>query len=256
MNVWQALLLGAVQGLTEFLPVSSSGHLLLLRELLGLEEAGVLFDVTLHLGTSAAVIIVLRKEIAALFRPPFRRVLLLAFASVPAALAGFLLSGAIDEVFGDGDFLFAAFAFTALLLLLTRRTCKKRDACGLPCVKTGVKQAAAMGLMQAVALIPGVSRSASVVCGGIVSGGERSDVAAFAFLMSVPVTIGSAVFGLTGGLEGSAEIAPMLIGMAAAFLCGLIAASAMLRIVVRGNFLPLVIYLFALSVLSLALRLI
>lgn len=256
MNVWQALLLGAVQGLTEFLPVSSSGHLLLLRELLGLEEAGVLFDVMLHVGTLAAVIVVFRKDIAACFRPPFARAALLIFASMPAAVAGFLLSDFIDGAFGGGEFLFASFALTAVILILTQKIGRARDRAGLIGEKTGIKQAAAMGLMQAVALIPGVSRSASTVFGGVASGGERADVAAFAFMMSLPVIAGSAVLGLTGGLNGNVEVAPMLVGMAAAFLCGLVSASAMLKIVLKGRYVPIIIYLFALSVFSLVIRLI
>ncbi len=256
MSVWQALILGAVQGLTEFLPVSSSGHLLLMRGLLGAEEAGVLFDVMLHVGTLMAVVVVFRKAVIALFRPPFGRIALLVLASVPAALAGFLLSGVIDSAFGGGEFLFAAFAFTALLLVLTQAAGRKRDMYGLLGEKTGAKQAVVMGLMQAVALIPGVSRSASTVFGGVVSGGERSDVASFAFLMSIPVIIGSALLGLTGGLDGSVDTIPMLVGMAAAFLCGTVSASAMLKIVLRGKYLPLIIYLFALSVFSLVMQLI
>lgn len=256
MNVWQALILGAVQGLTEFLPVSSSGHLLLLRELFGLGDAGVLFDVMLHVGTLLAVVVVFRRDIAGLFRPPFGRAALILFASIPAAVAGFLLSDVIDGVFGSGDLLFVSFAFTAVILIFTRRVGRARDAAGLVGKRIGICQAAAMGIMQAVALIPGVSRSASTVFGGVVSGGERSDVASFAFLMSIPVIIGSALLGLTGGLSGSVETAPLLIGMAAAFLCGLVSASAMLKIVLRGKYLPLIIYLFALSVFTLVMRLV
>lgn len=255
MNVWQTVFLGFVQGLTEFLPVSSSGHLILTRQLFGWEGGSLLFDIFLHVGSLGAVVWVLRKDILALFRRPWKKLGLLVFATVPAALLGFLLSDVIDGTFGSGRFLWMTFALTGVLLLSTERLCKRNVV--LP---IGGKQAAFMGLAQACALLPGLSRSGSTVFGGVAAGGDREEVAKFSFLMSVPVILGSAAVGAVGLVSGGGWTLTvgwweMLCGMAAAFVGGLIAVRAMLKIVVRAHYKPLAFYLFAVSVLSLTLTL-
>lgn len=256
MNVFQAMLLGLVQGVTEFLPVSSSGHLILVRELLGLENQCLLFDVMLHLGSLGAVVIALRKEILGLFKPPFGKLGMLVLATVPAAILGFLLSGAIETVFGGGRWLFCTFALTAVLLIVTEIVSKRRK-CPKP---LGVRRAALMGVMQAVALLPGLSRSGSTVFGGIVSGGDREEVAKFSFLMSVPVILGSAAVGLIGAATGTGSLEltvgwwETLCGAVAAFVSGFASVKLMTRVVVRANYKPLVVYLLALSVLSLVMN--
>lgn len=253
MNVWQALLLGAVQGLTEFLPVSSSGHMLLVRKLLGI-ECGMLFDVFMHVGTLLAVVVVFRRELLALLTPPFGKLGLLVLATLPAGAAGVLLSDEIERVFGGGEWLFAAFAASGALVLATYFLSRRAERRGL-CGGIGVGQAAAMGAAQAAALIPGLSRSGTVIFAGVAAGGGREAVAAFAFVMSVPVVIGSAVVGSFGGLTGGAGAAETAVGCAAAFLTGLVGAKLALRVAGRRSSLPIAAYLFALSLLSLALEL-
>ena len=254
MNVWQALLLGAVQGLTEFLPVSSSGHMLLVRKLLGI-ECGMLFDVFMHVGTLLAVVVVFRRELLALVFPPFGKLGLLVLATLPAGAAGVLLSGGIERVFGGGEWLFAAFAASGALVLATYFLSRRAERRGLLCRGIGTVQAAAMGAAQAVALIPGLSRSGTVIFAGVAARGGREAVAAFAFVMSVPVVIGSAVVGSFGGLTGGAGAAETAVGCAAAFLTGLAGAKLALRVAGRRSSLPIAAYLFALSLLSLALEL-
>ena len=256
MNVFQAMLLGLVQGVTEFLPVSSSGHLILVRELLGLENQCLLFDVLLHLGSLGAVVIALRKELLGLFRPPFKKLGMLLLATVPAAILGFLLSDTIEGVFGSGRWLFVTFALTAVLLIITETVSKRRK---FP-RSLGVKQSAFMGVMQAVALLPGLSRSGSTVFGGIVSGGDREEVAKFSFMMSVPVILGSAAVGLIGAATGTGSLEltvgwwETLCGAVAAFVSGFASVKLMTKVVVRAKYKPLVFYLIGLGILSLVMN--
>lgn len=255
MSVWQALLLGAVQGLTEFLPVSSSGHMLLLRRLMG-TDAGMLFDVMMHVGTLLAVVVVFRRDIAALFRPPLKRLMLLAVATVPAGLAGVLLSGAIDEAFGDGRWLFATFAASGILVLMTRLIVRRRDVRGLSGGDTDLPRAVAMGVAQAAALLPGLSRSGTVIFAGTAAGGSTEDVVPFAFMMSVPVIIGSAVLGGAGMLDGGAGPVQTAVGCSAAFLTGIVSAKLTLKCAGKASSIPIAVYLFSLSMLSLVLELV
>lgn len=252
MNFFQTAFLGFVQGLTEFLPVSSSGHLILTRQILGLESSSMFFDILLHVGSLGAVILVFRRDILALFKPPFKKLLLLTLATIPAAVVGFLLGDAIDEVFASGKWLWITFALTAVLLIVTERISKKRDP-----KPFGARQAAAMGVMQAFALLPGLSRSGSTIFGGIAAGGEREEVAKFSFLMSVPIIIGSAAVGLIGsdGLALTVGWWETLCGMAAAFVSSLVAIKGMMKIIAKASYKPLAVYLFAVSLLSLTLTL-
>lgn len=251
MNVWQALLIGAVQGLTEFLPVSSSGHMLLVRKLCGI-EAGMLFDVFMHLGTLLAVVVVFRKELLSVIRPPFGRLALIAFATLPAGVAGVLFSDEIERIFGGGEFLFLTFAASGAFVLITRAVVRRTEERGLT-GRLGVAQAAAMGIAQAAALLPGLSRSGTVICAGVAAGSGREEAAAFAFMMSVPVVIGSALLGGMGGLHGGADPLPTLVGCASAFLTGIVSAKLALKTVGKSASIPIAIYLFGISFLSLIL---
>ncbi len=252
MTVWQAVLLGAVQGMTEFLPVSSSGHMLLVRRLFGI-DAGMMFDVMMHVGTLVSVCVVFRRELLSFLRPPFGRLALLAFASVPAGLAGLFFSDAIDGVFGGGEWLFVTFALSGALLLLSRRIIALREKRGLAGKDIGIIQAAAMGIAQAAALLPGLSRSGTTAFGGIAAGGDREKAVAFTFVMSVPVILGSAVLGAAGGLDGGAGALPTIAGAATACVCGIFSAKAARSVIGGAAGAPLAAYLFALSLLSLAL---
>lgn len=250
MQIWQAIVLGTAQGLTEFLPVSSSGHLVLLQEIMDTDFGGnaLFFDVMLHLGTLIAVFFVFWKEIVGLLRKPFRRLLLLLLATLPAAAAGLLLGEQIERAFFGGKYLAFGFAFTAALLLVgegAARRAKRRPF--------GAGTAACMGLMQAVAVIPGISRSGSTVAAGVCSGAEREEVASFSFLMSIPVILGSALIGAKDLAVGGTALAAgdmlcMLVGMACAALSGFAAIRVMLRAIGKGNFKWFSLYLALLSV--------
>lgn len=240
MTVFQAIFLGLVQGATEFLPVSSSGHVLLAQKLIGVAADGVAVSLALHAGTLAAVVVVFFDEFFALFKPPFKKLGLLALATLPAAAFGLLAGDFFDEVFG-GRYLCLAFLLTAALLFAAHFVGKKHEG-----RKIGVKQAAVMGVMQALALVPGVSRSGSVVAGGVFCGCDRQDVATFAFLMSMPVVFGACLLrAAEGGLVFSL---PMLAGFFSSLLFGTIFAETALKFIKANNFLPFCIYLIVIAV--------
>ena len=184
MTILQAAILGLVQGLAEFLPISSSGHLLLTRMIMGISDeaaatgAYMMLDVLLHTGTLLAVIVVFWKDWWDILKNPFksRTLLLLFIASLPALIVVVLLGDIVDQFF-TGWFLGVSFLITALFLLLAEwisgRQVKRTS-------QPGFRHAIIMGLMQAIALLPGVSRSGSTLTGGLFSGLDRKAGAKFA----------------------------------------------------------------------------
>lgn len=257
MEIWQAIVLGLVQGLTEFLPVSSSGHLVFLQRIFGL-DGGLFIPIILHLGTLTAVCAVFYREIAALFRRPFKTLGYLVLVSVPAALAGFLLEDRIDELFYKsryvGILLAVFFLITAATLFVTEIVVKRR-ASHLPlCMKTVLP----MAFAQAVAILPGISRSGSTICAGALSGANSEDTAKFSFLMSVPVILGGFVISLIKGLiggeirqtfsEGGAAFGlGVAIGFVVSAISGLFAIRLMLKAIKRADYKWFSLYLAALA---------
>ena len=200
MAIWLVILLGAVQGLTEFLPVSSSGHLLLLQSVFSGASAqeNLYFDLALHVGSVFAVIVAYRTKILSLFQKGNRKKLLwLAIATLPAALVGALFESKITALF-SGEMLLFGFLTTAFLLLVcewqARRIIRPKPFT--------FRTALCMGLMQAVAVVPGLSRSGSTIFGGTLLGSEREEVADFSFLMSIPIILGGAAYSAVKGFSG------------------------------------------------------
>ncbi len=256
--IWKSFLLGTVQGLTEFLPVSSSGHLLLLERVLGFTIGGsaTFLNVMLHLGTLIAVVIVFRRDLFSLFKRPLRPLFLLGFATLPAALTGLFLGDAIDALFaGEGGLLLLALCFGVTAILLTAceyvaRHRKKR-------APFGAKSALSMGFMQAVAVLPGLSRSGSTIAMGVLTGASVEEASRFSFLMSVPIILGSVVvsgwklLGAPVAGMGAAEAVGLLVGIVSAAVSGLFAIKAMLRIVRRASYRGFALYLFVLALFTL-----
>ncbi len=262
--IWKSIILGTVQGLTEFLPVSSSGHLSLLQRVLNYQAgtAGMMFvNVMLHLGTLFAVVWVFRRDILALFKKPFKTLAMLIVATIPAGVVGLLFNHDIDELF-KGEMgiplLAVCFAFTALLLLVTEYFARRRKKFE----PLGWQHSVTMGCMQAVALFPGISRSGSTIFAGTVSGADRGDVAKFSFLMSIPVILGSVavelkdiVFpdeGVTITMAG-AEIVGMIFGVVFAAAAGFFAVKVMLNVIKKADYKWFSLYLALLSLCCLSL---
>ncbi len=260
------MVLGTVQGLTEFLPVSSSGHLIFLQKVMGYDIGGgsmTFVNVMLHFGTLIAVCAVFFKDILALFKKPFKTLLMLIVATIPAGVVGILWDDTIDGYFSGKHamiLLAICFSVTALLLLVCELVAhspkrKERDL--------GWRNAIPMGLMQAVALLPGVSRSGSTIVAGTVSGAKTQDVAKFSFLMSIPVILGSVAVEIYGFIKepqfsetangGLYTAVGVIVGVAFAAIFGFIAIKAMLKIIGKANYKWFALYLILLSVTCLCL---
>lgn len=252
---WQALVLGLVQGFTEFLPVSSSGHLILVRELMGLNGDGssqfnLIFDIMVHAGTLVAVVLVLYKDIFALFKKPFKRLLMLIVACIPAVVVGFTCKDYIEEYFSTATYLCFFFLFTAVIMLVSEIVAKRNRSPK----ELGWGSAIAMGVMQGAGVFPGVSRSGSTIFGGTVAGAESKQVATFSFLMSIPIILGSLLLsfidvGKTGAI-GSIDWFCIVVGAVSAFASGYFAVRVMLKLIAKANFKWFSLYLLIVAILT------
>lgn len=263
MNILQATVLGLVQGLAEFLPISSSGHLILARAIMGISDeaastgAFMMLDVLLHAGTLLAVLAVFWKDWWDILKNPFKSktLLLLFIASVPALLTVVLLGDIVDSFF-TGWFLGVSFLITAVFMLIAEAVSRRQ---GKWAEHPGFKHAICMGIMQAIALLPGVSRSGSTLMGGVTSGLNRKSAAKFAFMMSAPAILGSLIFEGKDALEMGyfAELAlvPTIVGVIVAAVSGYLAIRFMLRLInkVSLNWFALYVALLGLVILVLQL---
>ena len=244
MSILKSALLGLVQGLCEFLPVSSSGHLLLCRLLLGIQTdspAMKMLDILLHVGTLIPVIIVFWKDWIAMIAHPVRNktLLLLFIASVPTLVIYFLAKKLFPSVngfavFDNGWFLGASFLITAAFLLL----CDRLSLSGKRKNHVSFANAAVMGIFQGIGMIPGISRSGSTITGGIGSGLNKETAAKFSFMMSAPAIVGSLVMegkdAISAGYLSEIQLIPTLIGILIAAVSGYIAIRFMLRIITKA----------------------
>lgn len=254
-------MLGIVQGLTEFLPVSSSGHLMVFKELLGVDGEGFLdFTVTVHFATVLSTIVVFWTAIWKLLKGFFQfrmndetdYILKLIVSMVPVALVGFLFKDKVEGLFGENLFTVAVFLIiTAMLLFLSDnfsrwtkafRKDKPEEAEGVA-ARNGISywQALVVGLGQACAVAPGLSRSGTTIATGLICGVKREAMAQFSFLMVLVPIIGEQLLEVIKGLTGDAPLAsgiglvPLLLGFAAAFVSGLFACRVMIAIVKRAK---------------------
>ncbi|MCL2370501.1 MAG: undecaprenyl-diphosphate phosphatase [Firmicutes bacterium] len=259
MNLLQAIILGIIQGFTEFLPVSSSGHLALANRIMGIEGDNLLYFTLLHIATLLSIFTIFAKEMLGLFKPPFKTLGLIILATIPAVLAGLLLDGLVDRAFGDIRFLGFFFLITAVLLLITEYISKHKTADGSLMLKEskgdiGLKTGLIMGFAQAGALFPGISRSGAVISGGVLAKGNRQKVAKFAFFMSVPVILGAALLEGIEGIRAGETIFSIniLFGMIAAYISGLLAVSIMLKVISKVNFKWFSLYLAIIGIICIA----
>lgn len=271
MDILSATLLGVVQGLTEFLPVSSSGHLIVARDLLGLGlENGLAFDAVLQLATALAVVVYFWNDILTLLYNAYRllmgkgvdphtRTLLFALVlgTIPAVIFGVLLESYMETAFRSAALVAWVLIAGSLLMLLAeyvhaRMNTKNKQAFlnASPSASLTIKKGIAVGFFQVLALVPGMSRSGATISGGLLLGLSREQATRFAFLLSVPIVFGSGMkkmFELenTGAL--SSEWLPLLLGSLVAFCVGLSAIHFMLRFLRTHTLVPFVIYRVALA---------
>ena len=250
MTMFEAVALGVVQGLTEFLPVSSSGHLVLLQKFFGMQEPPLFFDTALHGGTLVAAVIALRADIWTLLKKPFQKMtLLLIIGTLPAVIVALLFKDAVEAAFQSGALLGPAFLVTALALTLSEVLSRRRGT-ARPFAAMTAFDAAVIGLCQAAALLPAVSRSGLTLSGALACGIERGAAARFSFLLSIPVILGALVLQLPGaGSLDPADRLPLIAGTAAAFITGFLAVTLMLAIVRKNRLFIFAAYTAVLGIL-------
>jgi undecaprenyl-diphosphatase len=258
MTIIQAMILGAVQGITEFLPVSSSGHLVLLQRLMKIDEPALLFDTMVHVGTLGAVVVVLKEEVFALLRKPWqKRTLLLIIATMPTVAVALLFNDAIEAAFQGGALLGPAFLLTAGALTLAELLSGRAGASPekRTMEKMNLPDALVIGLCQSAAILPAVSRSGLTLSGSLLRTIDREDAAKFSFLLSIPAILGALVLQLAGSSGGAAQTDGLVLaaGTLTAFLTGLLAINLMLKIVREKRLFGFAAYTAALGILCVVL---
>lgn len=239
MSLWDALILGVLQGITEFLPISSSGHLIIFEKLLGLRvEMLKSFDVAVHMGTLAAILIYFRRDILGLLKAvpglfcPYCRqdneygklILYIIIGTFPAVAAGVFLGDWIDFVFRDAGMVASAMIVVGIIFFAGEFVGKKLRKGKLVWWK-----ALFIGLAQAVALIPGVSRSGSTIVTGLFQGISRENSARFSFLLGAPVIFGAGIFTALKSGVSDTEALPVLVGFSVSALAGFFAISFLMK---------------------------
>jgi undecaprenyl-diphosphatase len=246
VKITEAIILGAVQGLTEFLPVSSSGHLVLLQKIYGISESALLFDTMVHVGTLVAVFIVLRKDIWRILKnliQPLTAYLLL--ATIPAVIVALVFKDAIEAAFTSAAFLGSAFLLTAAALIvsdiLSRKPGIEREQGTMNAL-----DAIVIGVMQAVSIFPGLSRSGFTLSGALSRKLDRDFAARFSFLLSIPAILGALVLQLKdlaiGEIAAPIGAAPIAAGTVTAAIVGFFSAKLMLTLVKKHRLWGFAVY--------------
>lgn len=254
MNMLNAVLLGIIQGITEFLPVSSSGHLALFQQIFGITEPTLTFDVVLHVGTLIPVVIVFWEEIFSLIRKPFQKLTYcLVVATLPIVVISLLFNDIIDTLFIGGRFLAIGFMITGFVLMFADRVTDGEKKEG----DITFADSVLIGCMQAIAIVPAISRSGCTISGALSRRLSRDTAARFSFLLSIPAILGAAVLQVkdivSGELIFSARDAmPMLMGFLAAALSGYLSIRFMLKVIRACKLKYFSYYVFALAAFILA----
>ena len=255
MNELQALLLGIVQGLTEYLPVSSSGHLTIGQELLGVNvdpEAQLAFDVIVHVATVMSTIVILWKEISWIFKglmkwemnDELRYTINILVSMIPVGIVGLFFKEDVERIFGSGLLIVGIMLLVTAALLTFSYYARPRQK-----EKISVKDAFIIGVAQACAVMPGLSRSGSTIATGLLLGNKKEKLAQFSFLMVIPPILGQALLDTKEMVEegvssvfGTISVMSIIIGFAAAFLAGCFACKWMINVVKKGKLVYFAIY--------------
>ncbi|MFS0884377.1 undecaprenyl-diphosphate phosphatase [Aeromicrobium sp. 179-A 4D2 NHS] len=265
MDLLRSVLLGIVQGLTEFLPISSSAHLAIVPQLLGWEDPGAAYTAVVQIGTELAVLLYFWRDIwtigsgwvrgvfsrAARQAPEWRMGWFIIVGSLPIVLLGLLLEDLIDREFRNLWFIASMLIGMGLVLGLAERIGRKTK----PIDDLSARDAILLGLAQACALVPGVSRSGATISMGLILGYERQAATRYAFLLAIPAVVGAGVYKLKDipGGENAYGTVPTLVGTAVAFVVGLAVIHWLLQYVSKNSYTPFVLYRIALGAVVLVL---
>jgi undecaprenyl-diphosphatase len=276
MSILNAAIMGILQGLTEFLPISSSGHLVLMEEFLRVNPPGILYEVSFHFGTAIAVLFIFQKRVRQIIYSVFhgklddpnsRFLFLLFIGSIPAGLIGILFRSQLEQIFDSGQASLWASTLllvTGLVLFFTKYTHfsntgmdsyseNKEEGRGI-----GMLDALKIGAAQAAAILPGLSRSGLTIATGLYSGLRREETVEFSFLLALPAIFGAMgievakQFGIQN-LEVGIEWIPVLVGTFLAFVSGLFAIKVLLAVVKRGNLARFAYYCWGVGILGIIL---
>jgi undecaprenyl-diphosphatase len=254
MESLQSVMLGIIQGLTEFLPVSSSGHLVLLQNLFGIREPELLFDISLHIGTLIAIFIVFYREIRSilqtLLRLPalikssgnlksvfadneeIRIAALILIGSIPTAILGILFHKITEQIFGSVWIVGMMLLITGTLLWFTRRITIE----GRPLIKVSIRDALMIGLIQGMAIMPGISRSGATISMALFLGMNREVAGRYSFLLSIPAILGAMMLSLNSTIiQTDIPVRIILLGTVTAAIVGYIGLKILLRLVKQGH---------------------
>jgi undecaprenyl-diphosphatase len=253
MSFLDAIILGMIQGLTEFLPVSSSGHLVIAEAVLKVKQPGISLELLVHLGTLLSVTIYFRKQLFLLCKSLFVRemakerriILLLIIGTIPAGLAGVLLKDFFEQTFSNPLETSVELIITGGILFLPRLVRPGTAGLTMPTVIW-------MGIGQAIAILPGISRSGSTIVTGLLAGVKPSEAAEFSFLLSIPAIAGAIVLGIPEMADiPSALVMPYFAATVTSFLFGLVAVYWVLNAVKKGKFEYFAYYCFAIGLFGL-----
>ncbi len=264
MEIIQSIILGIVQGLTEFLPVSSSGHLVLVQKIFGIKAPPLLFETLLHIGTLAAVLVVLRQDIFALLKKPIQPLTgFIILGTLPAVAAALLFDDLIENAYSTGQFLGFCFLVTSALLVASELLSKRAGSDETGGLKTAEKMtwldAVLIGVMQAVAIVPGISRSGATISGALFRKLDRDFAARFSFLLSIPAILGALVLHVKDlfmppaqAVEEAAvniSAAAIIAGTVTAAIVGFFAVKLMLKIIREKSLYGFAVYTGVLGIL-------
>lgn len=255
MGTIEAILMGLLQGLTEYLPVSSSGHLTIAAALFDVDgESNLAFTIAVHVATVLSTLIILWKEIEWILKGLFRwdgkmnaeqrYALAILVSMIPVGIVGVFFKDYVEEIFGAGLFVVGCCLLITSALLIFSYYARPRSK-----EEISMKDAFIIGLAQAVAVLPGISRSGSTIATGLLLGNKKEKLAQFSFLMVIPPILGEALLDIMKALKGGSEVAvadistvPFIAGFLAAFISGCIACKWMIGIVRRGKLIYFGIY--------------
>lgn len=253
MNWFEALWLGIIQGLTEYLPVSSSGHLTIASTLFGIEaEENLAFTIAVHVATVLSTLVILWKEIAWIFKGLFqfkvndetRYVFNILISMIPVGIVGLFFKDYVEQIFGSGLAIVGSMLLVTALLLTFSYYAKPRQKENI-----SLKDAFIIGLAQAVAVMPGLSRSGSTIATGLILGNNKDKLAQFSFLMVIPPILGEALLDTmkmvkygAASVMGDISLCVLAVGFVAAFVSGCVACKWMINIVKRGKLIYFAIY--------------